>query len=75
GSVDRHEQVLIKGLDRHGKPTRVKAKGWLARVFQHEIDHLDGQLYIDIASDVWKAKDSDGEELSEAEEHAERNAD
>ncbi len=76
GSVDRHEAVVITGLDRHGKPTRVKAKGWLARVFQHEIDHLDGQLYIDIASEVWKAKGADGdEELSEAEEHAERNAD
>lgn len=77
GSVDRHESVLVKGLDRHGQPVRVKAKGWLARVFQHEIDHLNGQLYIDIASEVWKAKDGeDGEEtLSEAEQHAGQNAD
>jgi peptide deformylase len=56
GRVDRHESVVVKGLDRYGKPTRVKAKGWQARVFQHEIDHLDGRLYIDIASDVWEAK-------------------
>lgn len=77
GSVDRHEAVLIKGLDRHGNPTRIKAKGWLARVFQHEIDHLNGQLYIDIASEVWEAKEAaSGEDaLSEAEQHAERNAD
>ena len=78
GSVDRHEEVIITGLDRRGKAQRIKAKGWLARVFQHEIDHLDGRLYIDIATDVWKAKDSDDdgdEDLTEAEEHAQRNAD
>ncbi len=78
GSVDRHEEVVITGLDRRGKPLRVKAKGWQARVFQHEIDHLDGRLYIDIATDVWKAKDAedgDDEELTEAEEHARRSAD
>lgn len=57
GKVDRHEQITVKGLDRHGQPIRIKAKDWLARVFQHEIDHLDGQLYIDIAKDVWKAED------------------
>ncbi|MBZ0287762.1 MAG: peptide deformylase [Anaerolineae bacterium] len=59
GKVDRHESVLIKGQDRQGKPVRIRAKGWLARVFQHEMDHLDGQLYIDIAKEVWKAKDDD----------------
>lgn len=76
GAVDRHEAVVITGLDRHGKPTRVKAKGWLARVFQHEIDHLDGQLYIDIANEVWKAKgEGEDAELTEAEEHAAHNAD
>jgi peptide deformylase len=56
GDVDRYESVVITGLDRHGKPIRVKSKGWQARVFQHEIDHLDGKLYIDIATDVWKAE-------------------
>ena len=61
GKVDRHESVVVKGLDRHGKPLRVKAKGWLARVFQHEIDHLDGRLYIDIASEVWQGRHEDEE--------------
>ncbi|MEM6281453.1 MAG: peptide deformylase [Chloroflexota bacterium] len=56
GEVDRHEGVTIKGQDRHGEDIRIKAKGWLARVFQHEIDHLNGKLFIDIASDVWQAK-------------------
>jgi peptide deformylase len=59
GRVDRHESVVVTGQDRHGKPQRVKAKGWLARVFQHEIDHLDGRLFIDIASDVWQVRPED----------------
>ena len=61
GEVERHESVVITGQDRHGKNIRVKARGWLARVFQHEIDHLDGQLYIDIASEVWRARDDETE--------------
>lgn len=56
GLVDRHEKITLTGLDRQGKPLRVKAEGWLARVFQHEVDHLDGQLYIDIAKEVWQPK-------------------
>ncbi len=55
GTVDRHERVTIKGQDRHGKNIRIKAEGWLARVFQHEIDHLDGVLFIDKANEIWKA--------------------
>lgn len=59
GEVDRHESIVVRGLDRYGKPIRVKAKGWQARVFQHEIDHLDGRLYIDIANDVWRIEPED----------------
>ncbi len=61
GTVDRHESVTIKGYDREGKEVRVKAKGWLARVFQHEIDHLDGILYIDRANKVWRSEEMDEE--------------
>lgn len=64
GTVERAESVTVRGQDRHGKEMRIKARGWLARVFQHEIDHLDGVLYIDRASEVWKA----GEEPSLATE-------
>jgi peptide deformylase len=56
GVVDRASAVTIKGLNRFGQPTRIKADGWLARIFQHEIDHLDGVLYIDRASEVWRAE-------------------
>jgi peptide deformylase len=59
GTVDRFEKVTIDSLDRNGKPQRIKAEGWLARVFQHEIDHLDGKLYIDIAKDVWEVRPED----------------
>lgn len=54
GDVDRHEALVIKGINRHGKPIKIKADGWLARIFQHEIDHLEGVLFTDRASRVWR---------------------
>jgi peptide deformylase len=53
GEVERHEAVQIKGLNRHGQPMRVKVSGWLARIFQHEIDHLNGVVFTDLATHVW----------------------
>jgi peptide deformylase len=49
GEVLRAMTVEVTGLDRHGKPLRIEAREYLARVFQHEIDHLDGVLFIDRA--------------------------
>lgn len=57
GEVERHVTVHVKGLNRHGKPTKIKAEGWLARIFQHEIDHLNGVLFTDRAMRVWKPQD------------------
>jgi peptide deformylase len=54
GSVERHAAVTVKGLNRRGKPFQLKARGWTARIFQHEIDHLDGVLFIDRAESVWR---------------------
>ncbi len=59
GEVDRHESIVLTGQDRYGKDFRLKADGWLARVFQHEIDHLDGILYIDRTDKVWEPKKED----------------
>ena len=59
GEVERYAQVTVKGLNRHGQPFRLKANGWLARIFQHEIDHLNGVLYLDLASKVWKEEPQD----------------
>jgi peptide deformylase len=45
--VRRHARVLVKGLDREGKPIEITGEGLLAIVLQHEIDHLNGILFID----------------------------
>ena len=59
GDVERHQEVVVKGLNRSGKPIKIKASGWLARIFQHEIDHLDGVLFTDRAAKVWKPKEDE----------------
>jgi peptide deformylase len=45
--VERPARVVVEGLDREGKPVRIEAEALLARCLQHEIDHLDGVLFID----------------------------
>jgi peptide deformylase len=47
GEVARYEDVVIKGRNRHGKEVRIKASGFTSRAYQHELDHLDGILFID----------------------------
>lgn len=54
GDVERPLAVTVKGYNRHGQPLKIKARGWLARIFQHEVDHLDGVLFVDKAESVWK---------------------
>jgi peptide deformylase len=49
GEVERASEVVVKGLDQFGRPVRIRAEGLTARVIQHENDHLDGILFIDIA--------------------------
>lgn len=51
GEVERHEEIRVRAQDRHGRNIKIKAKGWTARIFQHEIDHLNGVLYIDLLTD------------------------
>lgn len=57
GEVTRWAEISLRGQNRRGKPLKIKAKGWLARIFQHEIDHLDGILFIDRAEKVWKIEE------------------
>ncbi len=47
GEVLRPESIRVRAVDRKGKKIRLRLKGWTARIVQHEIDHLDGVLYID----------------------------
>ena len=50
--VKRASQILVEGIDREGKPLRLEAEGLLAVVLQHEIDHLNGTLFIDRISSL-----------------------
>lgn len=59
GEVDRHEKITVKALNRRGQPVKIKAEGWMARIFQHEMDHLDGILYTDRTDKVWKPRDDE----------------
>jgi peptide deformylase len=47
GMVPRARKVRVKALNQSGEPIRIEAEGWYARILQHEIDHLAGDLYID----------------------------
>lgn len=47
GAVERAERITVEGLGPDGEPVRIEAEGMLARCLQHEVDHLDGILFID----------------------------
>ena len=57
GEVERSEKVEVEFLDRYGKKKKIWTEGLLARCVQHEIDHLDGQLFIDIAQSVHRGEE------------------
>ncbi len=48
GDVKRYEEVTVRGQDVFGKPLKIKTSGFPARVFQHEIDHLNGIIFTDL---------------------------
>jgi peptide deformylase len=69
GMVSRHCDVTVKGMDRHGKYVRIKADGFLARVFRHEIDHCHGILFIDHIEDpekIWPVEEGEEEAIEAA---------
>ncbi len=53
GKVKRAEKVVVKALNEYGKEITIEAEGRLARALQHEIDHLDGVLFIDKAIEIY----------------------
>lgn len=63
GEVERFSAIQVKGLNRHGQPLKLKVEGWLARIFQHEIDHLNGVLFPDRATRVWKPSEDEAVEV------------
>ena len=67
GEVERPLRITLKALDRSGNRIKLDLEGWVARVAMHEVDHLDGVLYIDrlVAPDrIWRVEE--GEEEAEA---------
>ncbi len=63
GEVERFEAIQVKGLNRFGKPLKLKLNGWMARIFQHEIDHLNGVLFTEIATRLWQFQEEEEHEL------------
>jgi peptide deformylase len=67
GEVERPMSITVKALDRSGNRIKLDVEGWVARAFQHEVDHLNGVMFIDklVAPDrMWRIKE--GEEDIEA---------
>jgi peptide deformylase len=62
GQVNRAELVRVKGLDSSGKKMRIKASELLAQALEHEIDHLNGVLYIDYLDSMDKLRKLEPEE-------------
>ena len=71
GTVERNESIKVKGLSVFGRPLKISASGWLARIFQHEIDHLEGICYIDRATQIFKPSEDPEEGSEEAAEGTE----
>lgn len=69
-NIRRATKVVVKGLDVRGKPIRVNAEGWFARILQHEIDHLDGILFLDRLDSPDDLREAREEDLPEEEEAA-----
>ena len=53
GDVERSTSIVVKGQNKNGQNVKYKLDGWVARIFQHEIDHLEGVLFTDLAESIW----------------------
>jgi peptide deformylase len=65
GSIKRAESVTVKGRDRYGKEVRIKAEGLFAQALQHEVDHINGVVYVDhleSMDNLYKAEPEDDDE-------------
>ncbi|HEY5341149.1 MAG TPA: peptide deformylase [Candidatus Aquilonibacter sp.] len=66
GEIVRFKRVAVSGLDRDGNKMRLEGEGLLAQCLQHEIDHLNGTLYVDSARDVRPAVTEEETQAPEA---------
>ncbi len=67
GLVPRSKTLVVEALDRAGRTVTIEAEGLLARCIQHEIDHLNGVLFIDHAESLWWLEEVDGDAEGEPE--------
>jgi len=73
GEVSRAEKIRVRAQDRFGRKLRLRLTGWTARIFQHEIDHLNGILYIDkltAKENFWTEEEFQAMQEAEEEEEA-----
>jgi len=66
GDIVRANRAAVTGLDRDGKRIRIEGEGLLAQCLQHEVDHLDGKLYVDRAKNVRRPVSDEEKEAAEA---------
>jgi peptide deformylase len=66
GEITRYKRAVVSGLDRHGQKIRIEGEGLLAQCLQHEIDHLDGKLYVDRAKNIRPVTTEEDKETAEA---------
>lgn len=66
GEIVRFKYAAVSGLDRYGQKIRIEGDGLLAQCLQHEIDHLNGALYIDRAANLREAVSEEEKEAAEA---------
>ena len=57
GDVERSLSIVVKGQNRNGQKVKYNLSGWVARIFQHEIDHLTGVLFTDLAESLWQPEE------------------
>ena len=62
GEVERSQEIVVQSLNRHGKKQKIHVKGWLARIFQHEMDHLNGILFVDRAEKLYQPEEIESPE-------------
>jgi peptide deformylase len=66
GDITRFQHVAVSGVDREGRKIRLEGKGLFAQALQHEIDHLNGVLYIDKARNVRVPQTKEEEDIAES---------
>ncbi|GAB6991171.1 peptide deformylase [Paenibacillus pini] len=64
GAVKRAEYVKVRAMNRHGEHIIIEGTGLIARCIQHEMDHLDGKLFVDFAEGNWIYSRTSGDKMS-----------